>query len=167
MTKKLSKEDLTRLAEKVRAELGPQYLNEPAPHPDDWVQEIKEKETKAEIDRLNRIADWEKGPIEKENQEGLRIGKYGNLPTPAGETPAFTHIGSGRLKHYTGFRFTEDDKFVEGLIETRPENSEWIDWSWSAFPWYVRALGLLRLPYDVGKFIVTGRLIVIPWPWRW
>lgn len=42
-----------------------------------------------------------------------------------------------------------------------------LDISWTLVPWYARLLGLLRLPYDITKFIITGRFTFIPWPWRW
>lgn len=105
------------------------------------------------------------GAIEKENQEGLRIGKYGHLPDPPGETPAFVLTTQVKPTTYTGFRFVEAHdtrQVIRGAKETTM-----LDWSWSTVPWYARALGLLRLPYDLVKFIVTGRLILIPWPWRW
>jgi hypothetical protein len=145
--KKLSKEDLARLAEKVRTEMS-SNLNVP--------------ETKPVIDQLIKNAGFDPA-IEKENSEGLRIGKYGNLPSPEGETPTFSAV-SAKVSSYTGFMFQEHP----GLFSDRtPEKTTMIDWSWSYVPWYARLLGLLRLPYDLVKFIVTGRLIFIPWPWRW
>jgi hypothetical protein len=153
VTKKFSKEDLTRLAEKVREEnrfvqegaadnFQAQYLCEP---PD------------------RDPADPYANAIEKENQEGLRIGKYGNLLSPGEETPTLV-AANAKVSSYTGFLFQEHP----GLFsDSTPKKTTMVDWSWTAVPWYARLLGLLRLPYDVGKFIVTGRLIVIPWPWRW
>ena len=90
-------------------------------------------------------------PIEKENQEGLRIGKYGSLPQPP--------------PTYTGFRLGEFPEFARLAAQGR--QSYFMDLNWTTLPWYTRALGLLRLPYDLVKFVITGRLILIPWPWRW
>ena len=38
---------------------------------------------------------------------------------------------------------------------------------WTYVPWYARLLGLIRLPYDIVRFVVIGKFIGIPWPWRW
>ena len=144
MTKKLSREELTRLAEKVRAE---QRVRPQMP-PEVTMQGPPDRDP----------------AIEKESQEGLRIGKYGNLPSPEGETPTFAVATGTKVSSYTGFRFTEAPSLFESH---RPKQSTLLDWEWATVPWYARLLGLLRLPYDLLKFIVTGRLIVIPWPWRW
>lgn len=118
------------------------------------VQERAEKEA-WEAQYLNRPP---------ESAEGLRI-EYGNLPSPPGETPTFT-VAPAKFT-YTGFRFTEDPTWV-GEVTAKPrDESTMLDWQWGTVPWYARLLGIARLPYDVVKFIVTGRLIVIPWPWRW
>jgi hypothetical protein len=90
--------------------------------------------------------------IEKENPSGLNIG------------PPVSGTLNTSVATYTGFRFTETPGF---FTNPRPKQTYLLDWSWTTIPWYARLLGLLRLPYDLTKFIVTGRLIVIPWPWRW
>jgi hypothetical protein len=151
--KKFSKEDLIRLAEKVRAQNTPR-----------WVQEIEDSAKKYGAGFTGDATIDELPAIEKESQEGLRIGKYGNLPSPEGETPTFAVATGTKVSSYTGFRFTEAPSLFESH---RPKQSTLLDWEWATVPWYARLLGLLRLPYDLLKFIVTGRLIVIPWPWRW
>lgn len=83
--------------------------------------------------------------------------QYENQPT----FPTVATYGIGKIVTYTGFRFTEDKTFKGA------KQSYMLDWAWTTVPWYARLLGLLRLPYDLVKFVATGRLILIPWPWRW
>jgi len=73
------------------------------------------------------------------------------------------NLGFAKLS-YTGFLFQEGPGlFHDGL----PPKTTMLDWTFATQPWYARLLGLVRLPYDFGKFVVTGRLIILPWPWRW
>lgn len=49
----------------------------------------------------------------------------------------------------------------------KPVFSALLDLTWTIVPWYARLLGFIRLPYDIVRFIVTGKFYFIPWPWRW
>lgn len=53
------------------------------------------------------------------------------------------------------------------LTPTPVPQSYLIYFTWTCIPWYARLLGFLRLPYDLVKFIATGKAAFIPWPWRW
>lgn len=102
---------------------------------------------------------------EKPPDEEFWKQQYLNVPLIEKENPAgFTIAKDIRPATYTGFRFTEHGSFVAG---PKAKQTYLLDWSWTTVPWYARALGLLRLPYDLTKFIITGRLFLIPWPWRW
>jgi len=34
-------------------------------------------------------------------------------------------------------------------------------------PWYGRMLGIVGIPYHLVRYVITGELIIVPWPWRW
>jgi hypothetical protein len=115
------------------------------------VSENENKEQQARIDRLNEIADWEAG--------------YQRKPPPEKEGPVPPTVEAIDIswKSATGIRITP----AKSLMMSKPKDSALLMWDWTIVPWYARLLGLLRLPYDLVKFVITGRLIAIPWPWRW
>ena len=89
------------------------------------------------------------------------LGRAAGPPGPTAEATSTTR------RSYTGFRLTEHRDF-KGSTKTNPFlETTMVDYSWATVPWYARLAGLVRLPYDLAKFVITGRLILIPWPWRW
>ena len=74
----------------------------------------------------------------------------------------FTFADDYAVREYAGLKIGP-----YGGLPSPPKNNYFMLLIWTEIPWYARLLGLLRLPYDLARFVVTGRFMFIPWPWRW